>query len=293
MWFSVLKYNAYEPISKTITRELWRPVLFRSTVMNLQSHKTLNPWRTWWTYPPSTFFYDVAYPEIHKFCTRWTKFTPSLRSNARSLMCWKTVPQSSIMSNTNAHFTRKSELTRFSQKVAKLRVQRAQLEEETQAHMIQEQLLSSLTNSGLSLLTLPPASNNSAPLQRRCTPIKHKHRLDTQKEQLANPAEEPQQVSISDHVTTIITHCLHELNDPYARICRHTHIHHSTSPPSPTSHKGQHPHTEPHPKFKNYKHAHTYSQLSTPKRLHRNASPNGSQQLPQTMNSHVCSKFVH
>jgi hypothetical protein len=89
--------------------------------------------------------------------------------------------------------------------------------------MIQKQLLSGLTNSGLSLLPLPPASYNSAPLQSRCASVKHKHRLYTQKQKLANSTEESQQVRIVDHVSTIITHCFHKLDDPYTGICSHIH----------------------------------------------------------------------
>lgn len=82
-----------------------------------------------------------------------------------------------------------------------------------------QQLLSSLTNSGLRLLPLPTASYNSPPLQSRCASIEHKHGLDTQKQQLTNSPKESKQVSVPDHVATIVSHCFHELNNPYACIC--------------------------------------------------------------------------
>lgn len=88
------------------------------------------------------------------------------------------------------------------------------------ANMIEKQFLGGLTDLSLSILTVTTASYNSAALESRCAAIKDEDRLGTQKEELAYSTEESQYVSIPHHFPFFISHRLHELYHPYARICQ-------------------------------------------------------------------------
>ena len=84
--------------------------------------------------------------------------------------------------------------------------------------MIKKQFLSRLTNFRLSILPLPPTSNNSPPLQRRRTTVKNENRLGPKKQKLTNTTEESKQMSVTNHFTFLITHRFDKLYHPYTRV---------------------------------------------------------------------------
>eukprot|EP00964_Phaeocystis_antarctica_P064833 scaffold39038_cov62-Phaeocystis_antarctica.AAC.2 len=62
------------------------------------------------------------------------------------------------------------------------------------------------------------ATCNGLLLQRRRRSIEHKHGIDVQEEQLAQPAEEAENGCVLQHLARIVTHCLDELDQPNGRV---------------------------------------------------------------------------
>lgn len=85
--------------------------------------------------------------------------------------------------------------------------------------MVKQQFLGGLADLGLGVLALSPARNNGPALERGGAAIKDEDRLGPKKQQLANPAEEPKQMRVPHHLSSLVPHRLHELNHPYARVC--------------------------------------------------------------------------
>lgn len=80
--------------------------------------------------------------------------------------------------------------------------------------MIEKQLLSSLPDFGLRVLALPPASDDGAPLERGRAAVEDEHGLRPEEQELANAAEEAEQVRVADHLSSLVPHRLHELHHP-------------------------------------------------------------------------------
>ena len=114
--------------------------------------------------------------------------------------------------------------------------------------MGEQELLGGLANLGLRGITVPTAGGQGAALERRSGPVKDEDGADPEEEELADAAEEPEEVRVADHLPAVVPHRPHELHHPDARVHRH-----------PLPRKG----------------------------LHRHAPPHRSQQLPQPVNSHL------
>ena len=115
-------------------------------------------------------------------------------------------------------------------------------------HMGEQELLGGLANLGLRGITVPTAGGQGAALERRSGPVEDEDGADPEEEELADAAEEPEEVRVADHLPAVVPHRPHELHHPDARVHRH-----------PLPRKG----------------------------LHRHAPPHRSQQLPKPVNSHL------
>lgn len=114
--------------------------------------------------------------------------------------------------------------------------------------MGEQELLGGLADLGLRGITVPAAGGEGAALERRSGPVEDEDGADAEEEELADAAEEPEEVGVADHLPAVVPHRPHELHHPDARVHRH-----------PLPRKG----------------------------LHRHAPPHRSQQLPQPVNSHL------
>lgn len=114
--------------------------------------------------------------------------------------------------------------------------------------MGEQELLGGLADLGLRGVTVPAAGGEGAALERRRGAIEDEYGADAEEEELADTAEEPEEVRVPDHLAAVVPHRPHELHHPDARVHRH-----------PLPRKG----------------------------LHRDASPDRSQQFPQPVNSHL------
>lgn len=85
--------------------------------------------------------------------------------------------------------------------------------------MIKQQLLGGLADLGLGVLALSAAGNDGPALEGGGAAVEDEDRLGPQVKQLANPAEEAEQMRVPHHLSPLVPHRLHELDHPYARIC--------------------------------------------------------------------------
>lgn len=84
--------------------------------------------------------------------------------------------------------------------------------------MIEEQLLCGLSNLGLGVLAEATSSGDGAALEGGGGAVEDEDGLGAEEEEFADAAEEAENVGVSKHLPLLISHCLHELNHPYARI---------------------------------------------------------------------------
>lgn len=87
-------------------------------------------------------------------------------------------------------------------------------------HVIEKQLLSGLPDLGLRVLALPPAGDDGAPLERGRAAVEDEHGLGPEEQELADAAEEAEQVRVADHLPSLVPHRLHELHHPDTSICK-------------------------------------------------------------------------
>lgn len=85
--------------------------------------------------------------------------------------------------------------------------------------MIEEELLGGLSDLGLSVLAVAATGGDGAALEGGGSAVEDEDRLGTEEEELADAAEEAEDVGIANHLPLLVSHRLHELNHPYARIC--------------------------------------------------------------------------
>lgn len=114
--------------------------------------------------------------------------------------------------------------------------------------MGEQELLGGLPDLGLGGVAVAAAGGEGAPLEGRGGAVEDEDRARAEEEELADSAEEPEEVGVADHVALVVPHRPHELHHPDARV-----------------------HRQPLPR----------------QGLHRHAPPHGSQQLPQPVHSHL------
>lgn len=84
--------------------------------------------------------------------------------------------------------------------------------------MIEKQFLGCLSDFSLGILALAAACNDRPALESRCASVENENRFGSEVEELANAPKESQQMSVSDHLSLLISHCLHKLYHPYTSI---------------------------------------------------------------------------
>lgn len=84
--------------------------------------------------------------------------------------------------------------------------------------MVEKQLLGGLPDFRLRVLALPPARDDGAPLERGRAAVEDEHGLRPEEQELADAAEEAEQVRVADHLPPVVPHRLHELHHPDAGI---------------------------------------------------------------------------
>jgi hypothetical protein len=66
--------------------------------------------------------------------------------------------------------------------------------------MGEQELLGGLADLGLRGITVPAAGGEGTALERRSGPVKHEDGADAEEEELADAAEEPEEVGVADHL---------------------------------------------------------------------------------------------
>uniref|UniRef100_A0A0A9G8M3 DNA-repair protein UVH3, putative n=1 Tax=Arundo donax TaxID=35708 RepID=A0A0A9G8M3_ARUDO len=112
----------------------------------------------------------------------------------------------------------------------------------------EQELLGRLADLGLRGVAVPAAGGECAALERRRGAVEDEDGADAEEEELADAAEEPEEVRVADHLAAVVPHRPHELHHPDARVHRH-----------PLPRQG----------------------------LHRHAPPHRGQQLPQPVHPHI------
>lgn len=84
--------------------------------------------------------------------------------------------------------------------------------------MVEKQLLSGFPDFGLGVLALSPAGNDGPALEGWCATVEDEDGLGPQEQELADAAEETEEVGVLHHLPPVVSHRLHELHHPYARI---------------------------------------------------------------------------
>ena len=80
--------------------------------------------------------------------------------------------------------------------------------------MVEQQLLCSLPNLNLRVVSLTSPGENRAALQNRGAAVEDEDGADLEEQQFADAAQKSNEVSVADHVALLVAHRLYELDDP-------------------------------------------------------------------------------
>jgi hypothetical protein len=84
--------------------------------------------------------------------------------------------------------------------------------------LIKKQFLSGFADLSLGVLSQPPTSDDGAALESRGGTVEDEDRLSAEIQKLTNSTKEAKQMSVPYHLSLVVSHRLHELDQPYTSI---------------------------------------------------------------------------